>query len=472
MLPGTSPPDTRGMQTKISASDLARETPASRDRYVDFLRLFSIGVVVLGHWLMAVVTWHGHDFRTGNVIGMVPGLWLATWLLQIMPIFFFVGGFANLATIDAMRRRGEGASAFVASRVARLLRPVAVLLGVWVVAAVALEHLGLDARVLNSATRLVCQPLWFIGVYLAVTALAPCMRDLHARRALPTAATIATLAVAVDVVRFGAGIDALGYLNMLFVWLFAQQLGFFYADGTLARVSRAKLAAVATGAVGTLVALTTFGPYPHSMVGLPGDRISNMSPPTVCLLVLTIFEVAVVMLLRATVQRGLSRERVWTAVVAGNGVIMTIFLWHLTAALVALDVLYHVGFPQPAGGSTLWWATRPLWIAAALIPLAVFVSTFGRIERPRAVRYRATSPASPLLAGVGIALLSFAVFGIACTNLADLIAGVRIDVAVVTVTPAQLLGVVLAGFACVAASARRVAITDARIAGDARATRR
>ena len=428
------------VSTTASASDLARQTPATRDRYVDFLRLFSIAVVVLGHWLMAVVSWHGSEFHTDNVIGMVPGLWLATWLLQIMPIFFFVGGFANLATIDAMRKRGEGASEFVASRVARLLRPVAVLLGVWVVAAVALERLGLDARVLRAATKLVCQPLWFIGVYLAVTALAPVMRDLHARHATRTAATIAAIAIAVDVFRFGAGVDALGYLNVLIVWLFAQQLGFFYADGSLARISRTRLAAVAVSALGVLTMLTTFGPYPHSMVGLPGDRISNMSPPTICLLVLTVFEVAIVMLLRPYAQRWLARPRVWTAVVAGNGVIMTIFLWHLTAALVALDVLYHVGFPQPAGGSALWWVTRPAWIAAAAVPLLALVALFGRIERPRPARYLATSPASPALASTGIALLSFAVFGIACTNLADIIAGAPVDVAVVARDPGPAPG--------------------------------
>src|SRR5207244_793549 len=118
-------------------------------------------------WLMAVVTWRGHEFHTGNVIGMVPGLWIATWLLQVMPIFFFVGGFANLATIDAMRRKGQGAPEFVASRISRLLKPVAILLAVWVPCALALRVAGFDTRVLRAATRLVCQPLWFIGVYLA-----------------------------------------------------------------------------------------------------------------------------------------------------------------------------------------------------------------------------------------------------------------------------------------------------------------
>ena len=234
---GGPDPETRCMnRTTPSASELARQTPPSRDRYVDFLRLFSIGVVVLGHWLMLVVTWHGATLETGNVIGMVPGLWIATWALQIMPVFFFVGGFANFATIDAGRRRGEGAPEFVASRVARLLKPVAVLFAVWIPAAVLLERLGLDPRVLRAATKLVCQPLWFVGVYLAVTALAPAMRSLHAHNPRRTLALLGGAAIAVDGVRFGAGIDVLGYLNVLFVWLFAQQCGFLYADGTLLRL--------------------------------------------------------------------------------------------------------------------------------------------------------------------------------------------------------------------------------------------
>jgi hypothetical protein len=435
------------MTSSLTATDLARRTPATRDRYVDFLRLFSIGVVVLGHWLMAVVVWHGSRFHTGNVIGDVPGLWLATWALQVMPIFFFVGGFANLATIDGMARNGKGGTEFVASRITRLLRPVVVLLAVWVPAAFLLEHAGLDPRVLRSATKLVCQPLWFIAVYLAVTALAPAMRRLHTRFGIGAAASLFAIATAVDTMRFGAGIDALGYVNLLVVWLFAQQLGFFYGDGSLLRSSLRALVVTALGALGVLAALVAFGPYPASMVGLPGDKISNMSPPTICLAVLTVFEVAVVMLLRTPVQRFLQRERAWTVVVAGNGVIMTVFLWHLTAALLAIGALYPLGFPQPAGGTALWWATRPLWVAAALVPLAIFVKVFGRIERPQPASYERTGPAAPLVIGVATALLSIGVFGIASTNLADVIANKPVDLTVVSLTPVMLTLGIVAGIA-------------------------
>jgi hypothetical protein len=292
--------------------------------------------------------------------------------------------------------------------------------------------------VLRSATRLVCQPLWFIGVYLLVTALAPVMRSLHARHGALVPVALAALAATVDIARFGLGAGGIAYLNLVFVWLFAQQLGFFYADGSLLRCTRRTLAAVAAGAVVVLGLLTTFGPYPHSMVGLPGEKVSNMSPPTFCLIVLTVLQVALVMLARPALQRWLRRERVWTVVVAGNGMIMTVFLWHLTALLFSLAVLYHVGFPQAAGGTTMWWCTRPLWIACACVPLAGLVALFGRFERPGAVvRYDARGKGSAVAAGIGITLLALGVIGLAGSNFADLLGNVSNRLAVFDVTPVQ-----------------------------------
>jgi hypothetical protein len=372
-----------------------------------------------------------------------------------MPIFFFVGGFANLTTIDAHRRRGEGAAEFIAGRVGRLLKPVGLLVAVWVPAAFVMQHLGLDPRVVRSATRLVCQPLWFIGVYLGVTALAPCMRELHARHGARAAAALAGTAIAVDLVRFGAHVDALGYVNVLVVWLFAQQLGFFYADGSLRRITPAQLGGIALAAVGALAALTTVGPYPRSMVGLPGDHMSNMSPPTICLVALTVFQVAVVMLLRRCMQRALEGKRLWTAVIAGNGMIMTIFLWHLTAALIALAVLHAVSAPQFAGGSAAWWATRPLWILCAAAPLFALITVFARFERPRAVRYERAGVFAPITAGIGAALLAISIFGIALSNMSDLLANHRVVLAIVSVTPVQLLFAALAGLTIVHRSAPR-----------------
>ena len=55
-----------------------------------------------------------------------------------------------------------------------------------------------------------------------------------------------------------------------------------------------------------LAALTTWGPYPVSKVGMPGET-SNMTPPTICLLVLAVAQVAMAMLVRDSASRWLER---------------------------------------------------------------------------------------------------------------------------------------------------------------------
>ncbi len=47
---------------------LADATPASRDRYVDFLRVVSIVTVVLGHWTIGAVARSGDGLAAGNVL--------------------------------------------------------------------------------------------------------------------------------------------------------------------------------------------------------------------------------------------------------------------------------------------------------------------------------------------------------------------------------------------------------------------
>ncbi|WP_163567992.1 hypothetical protein [Fodinicola feengrottensis] len=87
--------------TVPSAAALAAATGNDRDRYVDFLRVFSIGAVVIGHWFMALLLAHN-----GVAIAKTLPAQLVTWLWQVMPLFFFVGGFSHAVTLRSMRRRG------------------------------------------------------------------------------------------------------------------------------------------------------------------------------------------------------------------------------------------------------------------------------------------------------------------------------------------------------------------------------
>ncbi len=405
---------------------LAAATPAGRDRYVDFLRVVSIATVVLGHWTITAVSRSADGLSAGNVLSTTPGLWLATWVLQVMPVFFIVGGFSNMVSWQALERRGGGYVEYLSGRMARLLRPVLAFAAVWLVLPLALGRLGLPGEQVELVGKVMGQPLWFLGVYLVVVALAPAMVRLHRRFRLWVPATLAAAAAAVDMLRLAAGVQEVGYLNLLVVWALVQQVGFFYADGTLERLSRRALAGLGAAGLAGLVVLTGTGMYPSSMVGLPGDE-SNMSPPTLCIVALTVWQVALVMLARGRVSAWLARRGPWTAVIAVGSMAMTLYLWHITAMVALYGLVLAVDGPLPTPGTGWWWATRPLWLAllaAVLAPMALALSRFeraglapgaarpGRPARPTPPAERAVeTPAGRLAVILGAALATLGLLG-------------------------------------------------------------
>jgi hypothetical protein len=379
----------RGAPEPLRLGELAAATPASRDRYVDFLRAASIGVVVLGHWLSAVVGWKDGALSVRNAVGLVPGLWCTTWLLQVMPLFFFIGGFSNFTSMGSMLRRGESVSSFMRSRFVRLLKPTGVFLGTWFVVLAVLQVAGVLRPAHIRSTVLLFGPLWFLIVYLAITALTPFTRALHLRFGIAVVAVMATFAVGMDVLRFSLRIPAVGWMNFAFVWLLAHQIGFFYADGTLARARRRVHMAIALGGLAGLLLLTHNGVYPKSMVGTGYERVSNMSPPTVCIMLLTFWLVGATMYLRGWVNRWLAHPWNWKAVVAANSVIMTVYLWHITAYAVIFGVLAAIGFASSSPGTVRWWFERSIWLVGPALVLSLLILMFSRFERP-ALRPRAS----------------------------------------------------------------------------------
>jgi hypothetical protein len=425
-----------------SAAALAAATPAGRDRYVDLLRVASLGVVIAGHWLMAVpVTGADGAVRVTNLLALLPQLRPATWLLQVMPVFFLVGGFAHATALASIRRRGGGYADFARTRTARLLRPTAVFLGVWLVAAVGAGLAGRDDGLVRVALRTAVQPLWFVAVYLGLVALAPVMWRLHRRFGAGVPVALLAVAAGVDVLRF-TGHPRVAALNLLVVWAGVHQLGFFYADGTLQRGGR-RFALLLTGAgLGALLLLTTAGPYPVSMVGVPGEAMSNMSPPTVALAAHAVWLTGLVLLVRGPATRLLRRARVWQAVVAANGLAMTAFLWHLTGAFAVLVVLH--GRSPGVPGSAGWWATRPLWLGAAALVTTGLVLVFRRFDRPRPTVI--TAGRAPR-AAAGAALCTLGVLGVSIVGLGGLLTGHTATLLVVPVTAPLALALVALGAA-------------------------
>ncbi|MFD3457383.1 acyltransferase [Streptomyces sp. NPDC058691] len=415
---------------ETNAAALAAATPASRDRYVDFLRVASLATVVLGHWLMAAVsTRDGGGIEVGNLLAVRPALQPLTWALQVMPVFFFVGGFSHALSYRSVVRAGGGYATFLRARLRRLLLPTAAFTVVWAAVALLLP-------VPDVAARLVAQPLWFIGVYLGMVAFTPLLLRLHDRYGWGAFAALCGAAAAVDVLRFAAGVPFVPFLNFAFVWLAVHQLGFLRADGRLRRP-----AAMAAGGLAAAVALVALGPYPLSMVGMPGERISNMAPPTLALLCHGVWLVGAVELLRGPAGRWLRRPRVWRGVVAANGVAMTAFLWHLTAMLAVYGALITLGRDLPAPASAAWWAQVPPRIAVAAALTAALVAAFRRAERPPAPRPPATPGrfAAPG-AALGVALALLGVLGLSTVGFGGLLDGhSAVLIAVRLTAPAAIL---------------------------------
>lgn len=400
-----------------TAGDLAAATPEGRDRWIDFLRAFSIGAVVFGHWLIAVVVWEEGTVEGFNALERIPGYWPLTWVLQVMPLFFFVGGFSNLVSLRAARRRGEGYAGFLQGRFVRLMRPTVAFLAPAVVVVGALDALNVADDFVFPVADLITGPLWFLAVYMIVIALTPPMAALHDRYGIKVAVVLIALAAAVDIVRFAGDVSAAGYANYAIVWLLAHQWGFLYAEGRLRPTMGRVLAPLGLALTAALVA---FGPYQNSMVGLATDEFSNMDPPTLPILTLTLWEIGLALWLRAPVARWLARPRPWTAVVAVNSVIMTAFLWHLTVLVAAVGVLYPLGFPQPEVGTGSWWLLRPVWLAILLVALAAVVALLGGIERSGLSRRHQGSPPHPvstLLAVIGAVLILWGILGFAIGGL-------------------------------------------------------
>src|SRR5215468_3982967 len=80
----------------VRVAELVDRTPTSRNRYVDFLRAMSMLVVIVGHWLAAAPYFDATNTLTAShILAVVPWTAWLTWIVQVMPIFFMVGGYAN-----------------------------------------------------------------------------------------------------------------------------------------------------------------------------------------------------------------------------------------------------------------------------------------------------------------------------------------------------------------------------------------
>ncbi|MCP3786468.1 acyltransferase [Micromonospora sp. A3M-1-15] len=382
---------------------LAERTPAARERYVDLLRALAITMVVLGHWGVTVI---GYD-RAGrpaghSALGDLPWAWPLTWVAQVIPVFFLVGGYANAASLAARRGRGGTPTGWLVDRSARLARPTTALLVVLAAGAAVATLRGADPTQVRTVVWFATIPLWFLVAYLVVVPLTPPMYALHRRFGLAVPLVLVALVALGDLGRL-LGPAGLATGNYLFGWLAVHQLGFAWYDartgppesrpagpvtpeprGLRRRrlpLSRRAGAALLGGGLAALLLLTVVGPYPVVLLNVPGERLDNAAPPSLALLAAATAQLGLILLLREPAQRWLRRSRPWQAVIAVNAVVLTVFLWHLTAAVLLVGLLDALGvLPTPPVGTAAWYAWRVPWLLALAVVLAALVAVFGPIE--------------------------------------------------------------------------------------------
>jgi hypothetical protein len=347
-----------------------------RDRYVDFIRAFSLLVVVAWHWVFTILVWREDGPRASNPIGFTDGLWLATWLFQVLPLFFYVGGYGHLRSWQAAQTRGQGIWTLVGRRLRRLAVPALALLVVWVATGAVLGAV-FDLEWVGRAVLLVVSPLWFMAVYLMLVLLLPVMLWLHERFDTIVLVVLAGGAGAIDILRFRAEIEWVGLVNMVLVWGLCHQLGFFYERIVGAR--RSLDWTLLLGGLFGLAGLVGSGLYPGSMVGVPGER-SNMAPPTLCIVALLIFQAGVAEIIRPVLERRLVRPGWAHTNELINRFALPLFLFHSTGMALHRAVRYALaGERNEAVEPTLgWWLYRPLAFVGPLLFTLPVIWLFGR----------------------------------------------------------------------------------------------
>ncbi|MFI9345963.1 acyltransferase [Streptomyces sp. NPDC052773] len=368
------------------AARLDAATPASRDRAVDALRALAIVGVVLGHWLVTALVADGGTLRTDSPLRHLPHLAPISWAFQTLAVFFLVGGHVATRSLATAQDRGQSYGQWLRTRLTRLFAPVAAVLALWTVAAVALLLTGADLATVRTLVKLALCPLWFLLVFAALTAATPLLTRVNPLWPL-------AVVLHVDLVRFGLGGPSwLGWANLAAGWLVPYTLGAAWTRGELER-RRAGWILLAGGAAVT-AALVAWAGYPASMVGVPGAAVSNLNPPTLAAVTFGVAQCGLALLLRAPLRRALRRPVAWAAVVLVNLSAMTIFLWHQTALMATTATALLAGrlpglhtVPDGLG----WIAARLLWLPVFALALGVCRTAFRSHERRSDLRARRPS---------------------------------------------------------------------------------
>lgn len=361
-----------------------------RDLAADAARVGALVFVVCAHIMLVTLITDPHTGAVANVMvpTTYPWFWWATWILQIMPLFFVVGGFASAVSLGraaGQARNDVGAHSrqlsanhagvWVRARLLRLAQPAAALWVVFAVATVTALALRVPAGYLDAALSGIGMHLWFLGAYALCLAAAPWTLRAHRHRPYKTLAGLVAAGLVVDLVRIVMGDPWWGLLGIGPIWMAIHQLGYFRADGSFGRARTGVLIVRASGGYVVLALITGTGLW-------SSDMLINLNPPTITLVLLGLSQACLLQLLTGPLDRIMRVPTVRAIAWVIGSRPVTLYLWHLPVIVGVMAVWWALDGPAPDPDALAWWLWRvPLavlcWTCTLVLvrPLGVFERT-------------------------------------------------------------------------------------------------
>lgn len=372
---------TESRRPQTSTLTLVQDTARpERNLAVDFYRVSGVVLIVLGHWLAGSVTYHDGYFGRQNPLVDQPWTQWLTWPFQAVPVFFLVAGYAGAVSWERRCEAvGVSRSTWLRHRLARVLGPTAVYVALVSVIVVGLQVYGVAGSVLEYAGWAVAMHLWFLAVYLVVVSLTPIAIAAQRRWGLVAPTALAAGVAAVDVASLAAHVPHLGWVNYVLCWGMLYQLGIAWHEGLL---SGRKPLLLAGGSAVALALLIGVGPYPVSMIGVPGQTVDNTTPPSVAMVAFAGTQAGIVVAVAPALNRLLRARFVQRLLSIANSNVMALYLWHMIPVVIVAIVGYPAGLlPQPAEGTPAWWLARLEWLVILSLVTAVEMTLLFWLRR-------------------------------------------------------------------------------------------
>lgn len=323
----------------MNLSERVLQASAGRDRVIDATKTMALLLVILGHGLAWTIT---PDGGTTNTLEAAPNLYPLTWILQILPVFFFLAGAGMVRYAKAPNGPG------LLARAGRLITPTVplYLLTLALSGALALTIGGATAQ---AAAILPIQLTWFIGIYLIVLALSPILARLTTW--WHYAAFLGVILV-VDALRANVASD-IGWINLVLVWAYFTAAGMHLPR--LRALPRTTLASGAALSAALAVLAVAIGPYSKALITTPAlPGLSNLAPPTIVLALAGTTQILILLLAWPALDRLLRNDRLWVPVAVFSSRAIGVYLWHMLILSLLVGAVILTG-THPDVLSLPWW---------------------------------------------------------------------------------------------------------------------